>query len=151
YQPFPFQIFQGDGDILMVYPFASTNRVINMAEHQPAVVDTWMGYSNGRWEGDVLVVETEGFNGRTWLDRAGNHASRTLKGTQRRPPRGPEHLYGEATLEDPATFSAPRTIETKLYRNVAEHAQLREFECVPFADMLLYHDLLLPEGQQPQQ
>src|SRR5690606_25808401 len=47
YMPFPFQIFQGEGDILMVYPFASTNRVINMIEHQEAVVDTWMGYSNG--------------------------------------------------------------------------------------------------------
>lgn len=148
YMPFPFQIFQGDGDILMVYPFASTNRVINMIEHQEAVVDTWMGYSNGRWEGDTLVVETTGFNGQQWLDRAGNHHSNQLTVTERFTPRGPDHIWYEATLEDPQTYSQPWTIEMMLYRIVEENAQLLEHKCVPFADMLLYHDLLLPEDQQ---
>jgi hypothetical protein len=142
YQPFPFQIFQGEGDILMVYPFASTNRIINMEEHAEAVVDTWMGYSNGRWEGDTLVIETTGFNGQTWLDRAGNHHSNQLTVTERFTPLGPDHLRYEATLEDPQTYSEPWTIEMPLYRLIDDNAQLLEYKCVPFADELLYHDLL---------
>lgn len=142
YQPFPFQIFQGDGDILMVYPFASTNRVINIEKHADAVVDTWMGYSNGRWEDDTLVVETTGFNGRTWLDRAGNHHSNQLKVTERFTLLGPDHIQYEATLEDPQTYSEPWTIEMPLYRIIDEDAQLLEHKCVPFTDQLLYHDLL---------
>ena len=142
YQPCPFQIFQGDGDILMVYPFASTNRVINIEKHADAVVDTWMGYSNGRWEDDTLVVETTGFNGRTWLDRAGNHHSNQLKVTERFTLLGPDHIQYEATLEDPQTYSEPWTIEMPLYRIIDEDAQLLEHKCVPFTDQLLYHDLL---------
>ncbi|MFO7287835.1 MAG: hypothetical protein C0P79_013350 [Gammaproteobacteria bacterium] len=150
YMPFPFQIFQGEGDILMVYPFASTNRVINMVEHQEAVVDTWMGYSNGRWEGDTLVVETTGFNGQQWLDRAGNFHSNQLKVTERFTLRTPYHIWYEATLEDPVTYERPWTIEMMLYRIIDPNFQLLEHKCVPFADMLLYHDLLLPQEQQPQ-
>ncbi|MBN1239743.1 MAG: hypothetical protein JXB36_14665 [Gammaproteobacteria bacterium] len=153
YMPFPFQIFQGDGDILMVYPFASTNRVINLEEHAEAVVDTWMGYSNGRWEDDTLVVETTGFNGQTWLDRAGNHHSNQLTVTERFTLIGPDHIQYEATLEDPQTYSEPWTIEMPLYRIVDENQQLLEYKCVPFTDMLLYHDLLegLPDEEESQE
>jgi hypothetical protein len=141
YQPFPFQIFQGDGDILMVYPFATTNRMIHMSDHTPPPVDTWMGKSNGTWEGDTLVVETTGFNGQTWLDRAGNHHSNQLKVTERFTALGPNHIQYEATLEDPQTYSEPWTIEMPLYRLIEENAQLLEYKCVPFVDELLYHDL----------
>src|SRR5579872_3514144 len=59
YQNRPFQIFQGEGDdLLMVYPFAATNRVIYMKNHEEAPVDSWMGKSNGDWDGDTLVVTT---------------------------------------------------------------------------------------------
>jgi hypothetical protein len=54
YQNRPFQIFQGDGDLLMVYPFAATNRIIYMKEHSDLPVDSWMGKSNGGWEGEIL-------------------------------------------------------------------------------------------------
>jgi hypothetical protein len=142
YHNFPFQIFQGNGDLLMVYPFASTNRVIYMKDHSEPPVDSWMGKSNGTWEGDVLVVTTTGLNDQTWLDRAGNHHSNKLKVTERFTLLGPNHLRYEATLDDPLTYSRPWTIEMTLYRVIDENAQLLEHKCVPFADMLLYRDLL---------
>ena len=71
YHNMPFQIFQGDGDVLMVYPFAAANRVVYMTDRSELPVDSWMGKSNGTWEGDVLVVTTTGQNDQTWLDRAG--------------------------------------------------------------------------------
>ncbi len=142
YHPLPFQIFQGEGDLLMVYPFAAANRVIYMNDRSELPVDSWMGKSSGTWDGDVLVVTTKWQNGQSWLDRAGNHASNQLTVTERFALRGPDHLQYEATLDDPQTYTRPWTIEMPLYRLVDQQAQLLEHKCVPFADGLLYQDLL---------
>lgn len=146
YHDFPFQIFQGDGDPQMVYPFAGTTRIIHMTDHSAPPVDTWMGKSDGVWEGNTLVVTTTGFNGETWFDRAGNQASNRLKVTERFRLLGPNHLWYEATLEDSQSFSEPWAIEMPLYRLIDEHAQLYEHKCVPFAEPLLYQDLNPPPG-----
>src|SRR2546423_8868958 len=71
---------------------------------------TWMGYSIGRWDGDTLVVETAGFNDRTWLDFAGHPHSEALKMTERfsRPRFG--HLDVQMTLADPAVYAKPMTL-----------------------------------------
>ena len=145
YQDRPFQIFQGDGDLLMVYPFAATNRIIYMKDHSELPVDSWMGKSDGTWEGNVLVVSTTAQNGKSWLDRAGNFASNQLKVTERFQLLDADHIRYEATLEDPKTFSRPWTIEMPLYRLIDNNAQLQELKCVPYADGLLYHDLLQPK------
>ena len=142
YHHLPFQIFQGDGDLLFVYPFAATNRIVYMKDHSDLPVDSWMGKSNGTWEGDVLVVTTTSQNGETWLDRAGNHHSNKLTVTERFTLLGPNHIWYEATLDDPLTYSRPWTIEMPLYRLIEQNAQLLEHKCVPFTDMLLYRDLL---------
>lgn len=142
YQNMPFQIFQGDGDLLMVYPFAATNRVIYMKDHSDLPVDSWMGKSNGTWEGNVLVVTTTSQNGMSWLDRAGNFATNQLKVTERFRLLDGSHIWYEATLEDPQTFSKPWTIQMPLYRIIDDHAELLEHKCVPYTDMLRYHDLL---------
>ena len=115
-------------------------------EHPPAWAPaTWAGFSTGRWEGDVLVVTTTSLNDQTWLDRAGNHHSNKLKVTERFTLLGPNHIWYEATLDDPLTYSRPWTLEMPLYRLVEKNAHLLEHKCVPFADMLLYQDLLLPK------
>src|SRR5579864_4319053 len=44
---------------------------------------SWLGYSTAHWDGDTLVVETEGFNDRTWLDRVGHSHSEALHLTER--------------------------------------------------------------------
>lgn len=141
YLPYPFQIFQGDRDILMVYTYASTNRTVYMSDHQEPPVDTWMGRSNGHWEGDTLVIETTGFNARAHLDRAGNHFSNQLKVTERFRLENANVIRYEVTLEDPNTYSAPWTIRMPLYKHVEENAQLLEHKCVPFVDELRYKDL----------
>jgi hypothetical protein len=142
YHGMPFQIAQGDGDILMVYPFAAGHRVIFMNDDSEPPLESWMGKSSGRWEGDTLVVTTTGQNDQTWLDRAGNFHSAALKVTERFQLRGPDHIWYEATLEDPETYSSPWTIQMPLYRLIDEDAQLLEHKCVPFADKLLYSDLM---------
>jgi len=143
YHNMPFQIFQGDGDdLLMVYPFAAANRVVYLKDQSELPVDSWMGKSMGRWDGDVLVVTTKWQNGQSWLDRAGNHASNKLTVTERFTVLGPNHLSYEATMDDPQTYTRPWTIEMPLYRLIDQQAQLLEHKCVPFADGLLYRDLI---------
>jgi len=142
YHHLPFQIFQGEGDLLMVYPFAAANRVIYMADQSELPVDSWMGKSSGTWDGDTLVVTTKWQNGQSWLDRAGNHASNQLTVTERFALLGPNHMQYEATLDDPQTYTRPWTIEMPLYRLIDQQAQLLEHKCVTFADGLLYQDLL---------
>ena len=148
YMPFPFQIVQGGGDILFVYSYASANRLVNMGEPIEPPVDTWMGQSNGRWENDTLVVETTGFNDRTWFDRAGNYHTSALKVTERFVPVSENHIQYSATIEDPNVFTRPWTINMPLYRHVDPQAQILEFKCVPFVEELLYKDLELPEQQE---
>ena len=93
YMPYPFQIVQtGNNDILMAYEYASASRVIKMGKVEPPPVDTWMGRSAGRWEGDTLVVDVTGFNDQTWFDRAGNFHSEALHVVERYTRRGPDLL-----------------------------------------------------------
>ena len=100
-----------------------------------------MGWSNGHWDGDVLVVDVTGQIGQSWLDRAGNFATASLHVVERYIPQGPDHLWYEATLEDPAVYSAPWTISLPLYRHVEPNAQLLEFKCEEFAEEVLYGHL----------
>jgi hypothetical protein len=141
YMPYPFQIVQGDGDILFVYEFASANRVVHMAKHEESPVDSWMGWSNGHWEGDTLVIEVSGFNDGSWFDRAGNYHSTSLKVTERYTLKDKDHIQYEATIDDPETYSKPWKISLPLYRLVEPNAQLLEFKCVEFSEELLYGDL----------
>jgi hypothetical protein len=145
YMPHPFQIIQGGGDILFAYSYASANRLVNMGEPIEPPVDTWMGQSNGSWDGDTLVIETIGFNGKTHLDRAGNHHSNALRVTERLTLVDENHIQYEATLTDPQTYSEPWTISMPLYRRIEPDAVLLEHKCVPFVEELLYKDLELED------
>ena len=142
YMPYPFQIVQGEKDILFVYEYAGANRTVHMTTHTEAPVDSWMGWSNGRWDGDTLVITVNGFNDQSWFDRAGNHHSDALLVTERYAlGPGGNSLDYEARLEDPKTFTRPWTIRMPLYRRLDRNAQLLEFNCVEFSEELLYGDV----------
>lgn len=138
YLPFPFQIVQSSTDIMFVYEFATANRLVNMGKPQEAVADSWMGTSNGHWEGKTLVVDVTGLNGLAWLDRAGDFASSSLHVVERYTLLDRDHIDYEATLEDAKVFTGPWKIRMPLYRRVETGAQLLDFKCVPFSEELLY-------------
>lgn len=75
--------------------------------HPKDVNPTWYGDSVGHWEGDVLVIDTIGFNGKTWLDMAGHPASDKLHVIERysRPNLGTLRLH--LTIEDPVMYKRP--------------------------------------------
>jgi len=72
---------------------------------------TWMGYSVGHWEGDTLVVETIGQNGKTWLDMKGLPGTEELKVTERysRPNIGRINI--DVTIDDPKAYTKPWTVK----------------------------------------
>jgi hypothetical protein len=147
YMPYPFQIVQSTepNDVLVTYEFASASRIIHMSTSQEAPIDAWMGWSNGRWEGDTLVVDVKGFVEQTWFDRAGNYHSDALHVVERYTPIGPDVIQYEATIEDPKVFTRAWKMSMPLYRRVEKDAQLMEYKCVEFAEELMYGHL----GKQP--
>jgi hypothetical protein len=88
---------------------------------------SWMGYSVGHWEGDTLVVDSFGYNDRTWLDHGGHPHTQALRVTERyrRPDFG--HMQIEITLSDPAVYARPWTIS--LRASLAADTELLEDVC----------------------
>lgn len=141
YMPYPFQIVQNPKTILFAYEYAGAVRSVNMAAPTNPPADSWMGWSNGKWEGDTLVIDVKGLNDQTWFDRAGNFHSDALHVVERYSPRSSDTLNYEATIEDPKTFSRPWKISMPLYRRVEKDAHLMEFKCVEFSEEFLYGHL----------
>ena len=141
YMPYPFQIVQGTDTMMFVYEYAGAVRVINMKAPTKAPADSWMGWSNGKWEGDSLVVDVTSLNDQTWFDRAGNWHSDQLHVIERYTRVGPDALQYEATIEDPKVFTRPWKMSMPLYRRMEKGAQLLEYKCVEFAEEVLYGHL----------
>ena len=105
YMPYPFQIVQSTNKIQMAFAFTSTARTIHLDDVELPPDWTYMGHSEGRWEGDTLVVDVTEFNGRNWFDRgrqlpqrgaaAGGalHADLGRRHPLRGDDYGPEHLH----------------------------------------------------------
>lgn len=141
YMPFPFQIVQGTDKITIVYAFAGATRTIEVGGKDEAPIDSWMGWSNARWEGETLVVDVTGLNDQTWFDRAGNFHSEAMHVVERYTATSPYHLRYEATIEDPKVFTRPWKISMPLYRSVEPNAEMLEFKCVEFVEELMFGKL----------
>jgi len=145
----PFQIVQSGDAISFAYQFANAYRSINLGKPTETPSDFWMGWSNGHWEGDTLVIDVTGLGDQTWFSRAGDFHSDQLHVVERYTPRSAETLWYEATIEDPKTFSRPWKISMPLYRHVEPNAQLMEFKCMEFAEEMLYGHLRKQQPGQP--
>jgi hypothetical protein len=88
---------------------------------------TWMGYSIGRWDGDTLVVETSGFNDRTWLDFAGHPHSEMLRMIERFHRTSVGRLDLQVTLEDATVYAKPVTLAAG--GNFVPDTDLIEYVC----------------------
>jgi len=151
YLPQPFQIIQSQKHIMMAFQYAGAIRTIYMDEHTDAPADSWMGWSNGHWEGDTLVIDTTGFNDSTWLDRSGNFHSDALHVVERITPVSADLLNYEATIDDKNVFSRPWKMSMPIYRRKEKGARLLEFRCVEFVEDLIYGALRKPGTRTQQQ
>jgi len=147
YLPYPFQILQSTDKVVIAYQYANASRTIPLAKATEPPVDFWMGWSNGHWEGDTLVVDVKGFNDMTWFDRAGNFHSEALHVVERYTPTSPYHMTYEATIDDPKVFTRPWKMTMPLYRRVEKNVQLLEFKCVDLSEEYLYGGLVKQSTQ----
>lgn len=135
YMPYPFQIFQTQDQIVMIYEWVHTIRNIYMGgERLPGPIEWYMGDSRGHWEGDTLVVDVTHFTGETWFDRSGNFHSPSLRVTERYTRTGPDHLLYEVTIDDPEVFTELWQMSMPLYRRIEENVRVLEFECYALAE-----------------
>jgi hypothetical protein len=107
--PEPFKIIQLPSMIVMLYEVETTFRQVFM-DGRKIPVDpspTWQGYSVARWEGDTLVVDTAGFNDKSWLDARGTGHSEDMRVEERFHRRDFGHLDLTITVTDPRIFTQP--------------------------------------------
>lgn len=110
--PYPFKIlYAGPKEMVILYEtfgmyrqlFTDGREFDRNSDYNPA----WLGYSTAKWDGDTLVVDTMGGNGKTWLDKVGHPTSEALHVTERFHRVDFGHLDLTITVDDPKVFTKP--------------------------------------------
>jgi hypothetical protein len=124
-----FKIMQTPGLTAILAEASSTYRQIftDGRSFPEDISPTWMGYSVGHWDGDTFVVESAGFNDRTWLDFNGHPHSEALRVTERFFRKDFGHMQHQITLDDPKVFTKPVTIS--LNTELAPDTEMLETVC----------------------
>lgn len=130
--PFPFLLVQGKDTIGILFEYQSIWRAIYMdgRKHPEDIADYpyFMGHSIGRWEGNVLVVDTTGIDERSWLDTAGHEHSAQLRLTERFEKTGADTMLWTVTYEDPVYFTRPWSI-TRTFTRGKPDDRLLPYTC----------------------
>lgn len=132
YAPYPVLIAQEKDRVNLVYETNHTFRIVDLRrplpKDGPDLDPQWLGYSSGHWEGKTLVVDTVGFNDKTWLDYSGLPHGEKLRVQERYTLKGPNLIQGTVTITDPDTYSSPWTTAFTLQRKPGY--ELKENVCV---------------------
>jgi len=106
---FPIEILQLPDRVVMIFEFQHFVREIftDGRPHPANLEPTYMGNAVGHWEGNTLVVDTIGFNDKTWLDQVGHPHSDALHLTERITRLNAKTLEDDLTVDDPKTFTHP--------------------------------------------
>ena len=128
--PAPWKIIQSAGTIVILHEAFNLWRQVFLDGRQFAedLNPSWLGYSIGKWDGDTLVVESKGFNGKTWLDQAGKPTTEALHVTERYRRKNFGTMEIQITIDDPKAYTKPWTMkarfdlmpDTELIENICE-------------------------------
>ena len=123
------KIVQTPGLIVMLFESDGSHRQIytdgrKLPENPDPI---WLGYSVGKWQGDTLVVETVGFNDKSWLDGIGHPHSERLRLTERFRRRDFGHLDEEITFDDATMYTRPFSV--KVTHALVLDSDVGEFFC----------------------
>ena len=125
----PFRIVQTPYVSFFLYETSPVRQVFSDGRKPPVdPTPTWMGYSVARWEGETLIVETSGYNDKTWLDFTGHPHSEALRMTERFRRTDFGHMKVAITFEDPKAYTKPWTIDVDV--NLVPDTELLEYVCL---------------------
>jgi hypothetical protein len=127
--PYPYKILQYPGLVVILYEaFATFRQIFTDGRALPKDPNpTWMGYSVGHWEGDTLVVDSEGFNDKTWIDTGGHPHTEALHVTERFHRADFGHIDLQITINDPKTYTKPWTVSYPI--RLFPDTELLEYVC----------------------
>jgi hypothetical protein len=127
--PAPWKIIQSSGTIVILHEAFNLWRQVFLDGRQFAedLNPSWLGYSIGKWDGDTLVVDSKGFNGKTWLDQTGKPTTEALHVTERYRRKNFGTMEIQITIDDPKAYTKPWTA-TEEFRMVL-NTDLLEFIC----------------------
>jgi hypothetical protein len=130
--PFPFKIVQSPKETIILYEAMRTFRDIptDGRNHSLDPDNTFMGESIGHWEGDTLVVDTVGFNDKTWLIGRGTFHSEDLHVVERYSATADGRIRYEAVAEDPKVFTRPWKAFDGMLNVAAGPDTISEYECI---------------------
>lgn len=129
FRPHPFEFIQGKGRVIMYFEYDHYIREIytDGRKHPDDLDPTWMGNAIGHYENGALVVDTIGFNDRTWLDRIGHPHSDELHLIERFRRIDHDNLIDEMTIIDPKAYTKP--IHVTLHFGLKPDWNIGEFIC----------------------
>lgn len=126
---FPFKIIQTANEVAILYEYQTLFRQV-FTDGRALPKDpnpTWMGYSIGHWDGDALVVTTDGYNDRTSIDLAGHPHTESLRLTERYHRRDAGHMDLDVTFDDPKSYTRPWTVSLQV--DLIPDGELIEYIC----------------------
>jgi hypothetical protein len=130
--PAPWRIVQTPTYIVFVHEAFNFWRQVFVDGRELAITEdtapTWFGYSVGRWDGDALVVESRGFNGKVWLDQLGKPSTEALHVTERFHRKDFGHMEIQITIDDPKAYTKPWTVNVEA--TYQPNTELMEFICL---------------------
>ncbi len=149
--PYPFEILQTPGFVTIIYEL---NRVVRrIALDAPMPDDNTLlffpyfsGHSVGHWEGDTLVVESAGYNDKTFIDATGVPHSNQLRTVERMRKLDDGRLEVEIISTDPENFTAPFT--ARYLYDFHEGLRIEDYTCgKPHRDISHIEGVIAPGGQ----
>jgi hypothetical protein len=127
--PAPYRFIQMPGMIVVIYEaFTQWRQIFTDGRELPKDPNpSWFGYSVGRWEGDTLVVNSIGFNGKAWLDQVGHPSTDALHVIERFRRVNFGQLEIQVTIDDPKAYTKPWTATERV--QLRPNTELIEFIC----------------------
>ena len=113
----PFKIVQTPQQMVMLFEhYDPARQVYTDGRALPKDLEpSWMGYAAGKWQNDILVVESAGFNGKTWLDASGHPRSESARMIERYHRRDFGHMDMDLTINDPKFYTRPFTVKLQFH------------------------------------
>jgi hypothetical protein len=145
YNAYPMEFLQTKDRLVEFFDYFYVHRTIYL-DGRPVPADpdpTWYGYSVGHWDGNTLVVETNGFNDRSWVDNDGHPHSDEMKLEERFQRVDHDTIQATMTLTDPKAYTAP-WVGMKATWTLTTKLAMREDVCVPSDEEKYKEEMRVP-------